>query len=75
MKALVKTLEKIITAFIIFILGNVYSISKFEKTNWIMTGILIILFFIINIVPSIYNLRLKTKRLRICSNGCEFLIV
>lgn len=73
MKALVKTLEKIITTFIIFILGNAYSISKFEKINWIITGILIILFFIINIVPSIYNFRLKTKRLRICSNGCELL--
>ncbi|MGN0144778.1 MAG: esterase/lipase family protein [Clostridium sp.] len=73
MKSLIKTLEKIIVACIIFIVGNIYSISEFKNVNWAIKLILVTLFLIINIVPSIYNFKLNTKRLRICRNGCELL--
>lgn len=73
MNKLVKVLERIIGAAIIFILGNIYSISKMSDIPWFLVLILITIFAVINVSPSVLNLKLKTKRLRICGNGCDLL--
>ncbi|WP_455718965.1 esterase/lipase family protein [Anaerosporobacter sp.] len=73
MKYFIKTLETIILSIIIFLIGNIYSISKIHKVPILLTVVLIILYLLININPSLYNRKLQTKRLRICGNGCDLL--
>ena len=67
-----KILYRLIASFIIFILANFYSLNKISNLGVI---ILIFAFIFINFMPSLYNSTLKTRRLKICGNGCELLIL
>lgn len=62
----------IIYAIVIFLLSNCISLGKI----WSMGGILCIctlLFILLNIIPSFFQLSLKTTRLQILSGGCQLL--
>lgn len=73
MRNLGKWLLRLIEAAIVTILANVYSIGKMTNFKWLLP--LLLLFLFINIVPSVFNAGIKSKRLRICGNGCELLIL
>lgn len=73
MRNLGRWLLRLIEAAIITILANEYSIGKMTNFKWLLP--LLLLFLFINIVPSVFNAGIKSKRLRICGNGCELLIL
>ena len=57
----------------IFLLSNVYLLNRLYGKQFFI--LLLFTFVIINFMPSISNRKLETKRLRICSDGCELLIL
>lgn len=69
-----KGLFRLFSAIIIFTFANFYSLNSMFNMGLLMP-IIIIAFIIINIMPSLYNRRLETRRLKICGNGCELLIL
>ena len=59
---------------IICIMANLPTFLQMTKM-WYIVPIIGILFLFMNIVPSVANMGLQSKRLRICGNGCELLIL
>lgn len=57
---------------IIFLVANYVTLSE-RISMTIILPVSTIFFLIMNIVPSVSNLSLNSKRLRICANGCELL--
>lgn len=72
MKNIGKIVLRIITACLIFAMANIYSITYMVGKLWLIL-VLLMCFLMTNIVPSIFNMRLQTARLRVCGNGCELL--
>lgn len=68
---ILKYFYRLVASFIIFTLANCYSLNN----EVMFISILIIFFMFINFVPSLYNRALETRRLKICGNGCELLIL
>jgi len=73
-----QTIQKIITrifyVMIILLLANMPSLMKMISMA-LLIPVLIIFFLFMNVIPSITNMKLQTRRLRICGNGCELLIL
>ncbi|MEA4973770.1 MAG: triacylglycerol lipase [Candidatus Metalachnospira sp.] len=69
-----KTLIRTINTLIIFLTANAYSIFIMHDRKYLAI-IFAVCFVLINIVPSFYNRQLPTLRLRVCSDGCELLII
>lgn len=65
---------KVITFLIVFVAANVYSLL-IMRGYLLIAAIVAIFFLLINIFPSIYNRKLPTRRLRICGDGCELLVI
>lgn len=61
-----------INSIIVFLVSNIILIQMTysDKRFWIGLGVL---FVFINLLPSLFNLRLCTRRLRLCADGCELL--
>lgn len=72
MKNVGKWLLRIIKAFVIVALGNLYSIEQMMNQKWCVL-VLVLVFLYLNFVPSVFNMKLKSTRLRLCGNGCELL--
>lgn len=72
MKNVGKWLLRIIKAFVIVALGNLYSIEQMMNQKWCVL-VLVLVFLYLNFIPSVFNMRLKSTRLRLCGNGCELL--
>ncbi|MGL4772038.1 MAG: esterase/lipase family protein [Clostridium sp.] len=74
MRGILKLLYRGICGIIIFALANYYSLNAILKNNF-MFFILFIMFVIINFIPSLSNRNLETRRLKVCGDGCELLIL
>lgn len=72
MQILQKMIVRIFYCVIIIFVANFTTFSKMAELA-IFLPFLLILFFFMNIVPSLENMKLQTARLRICGNGCELL--
>lgn len=72
MQTLQKMIVRIFYCAIIIFVANFITFSKMAELA-IFLPFLLILFFFMNIVPSLENMKLQTARLRICGNGCELL--
>lgn len=72
MKNVWKILLRLFTACLIFGMANIYSIVYMMGKIWLIP-VFVLCFLIINIIPSVFNMRLQTARLRNCGNGCELL--
>lgn len=72
MKNVGKWSLRIIKAAIVVGMANIYSVVQMTGLRW-MIPVLLLVFLYVNFVPSIFNMRLKSTRLRICGNGCELL--
>lgn len=72
MQTLQKMIVRIFYCVIIIFVANFTTFSKMAELA-IFLPFLLILFFFMNIVPSLENMKLQTARLRICGNGCELL--
>ena len=59
---------------IICIMANMPTFLQMTGMRYIVP-IIGVFFLFMNIVPSVENMRLQSKRLRICGNGCELLIL
>lgn len=69
-----KYLARIVESILIIALANYYSISKMTNDASFIWGLLL-LFVVINITPHLFFNRLKSRRLKICADGCELLII
>lgn len=70
-----KWILRFLETLVIFVMANIYSMCKVSNT-YINIWLIILMFISINVIPSIYNKKLIIdKRLRICGNGCELLIL
>lgn len=69
-----KTITRIFYIIIIWLLANLPSLMGMMEIT-IFIPIFILFFIFMNIVPSIANMKLQSRRLRICGNGCELLIL
>lgn len=69
-----KHLVRIFHIGIIFYAANRYSLSKIIHIPF-LSGIALLYFLLIQVIPSCHNRNLKSKRLRICGDGCELLIL
>ncbi|MDE6433577.1 MAG: triacylglycerol lipase [Lachnospiraceae bacterium] len=74
MKNIEKWSLRIIKAAVVVIMANVYSVVKMTGWVWLIPVVLLA-FLYLNFVPSIFNMGLKSVRLRICGNGCELLVL
>ncbi len=66
-----KYLVRILDTFIICILANMVFLHRFFSINSIWVGLFILSCLWICIMPSVENRKLRSKRLRICADGCE----
>lgn len=71
MKKFSKQLFRLIMAMIIFLAANTLTLSQYMGPVPLVIAWL--LFIICNFIPSIHNRFLKSRRLRVCGNGCELL--
>lgn len=69
-----KTVIRILNALIVFLTANTYSLFVIQNNKYIAV-IFAACFIFINIIPAIYNRNMPTLRLRVCSDGCELLII
>lgn len=69
-----KTVTRIFFVIIILLLANLPSLMGMMEITFLIPAFLFFFLFM-NIIPSIINMRLQTRRLRICGNGCELLIL
>lgn len=69
-----KTVTRIFFVIIILLLANLPSLMGMMEITFLIPAFLFFFLFM-NIIPSIINMGLQTKRLRICGNGCELLIL
>lgn len=69
-----KTITRIFYIIIIWLLANLPSLMSMMEITFFIP-IFVLFFIFMNIVPSIANMKLQTRRLRICGNGCELLIL
>lgn len=72
MKSIGKMMLRLMITCMIFGMANIYSLIGMVGKLWLIP-VLLFGFFIINIVPSVFNMGLQTPRLRVCGNGCELL--
>ena len=72
MKSIGKMMLHLMITCMIFGMANIYSLIGMVGKLWLIP-VLLFGFFIINIVPFVFNMGLQTARLRICGNGCELL--
>lgn len=72
MKKLIQIILHLLKGCLIFLLANSYSIITIYGNTYILLA-LIPIFIWLNIVPSLFNQKLASKRLRTCGNGCELL--
>ena len=72
MKTILKFIHHLLCAAILFAVANSITIVKITDSKmWLWPGIPLVI--IINIIPSAFNRRLRTARLRNCADGCELL--
>lgn len=71
MKTFSKLLFRLLMAMVIFLAANTLTLSRYLEP--IPLVIAWFLFVICNFIPSLYNRSLKSRRLRVCGNGCELL--
>lgn len=69
-----KIITRIFYIIIIWLLANLPSLTGMMEIAFLIP-IFILFFLFMNIVPSVANMKLQTRRLRICGNGCELLIL
>lgn len=69
-----KTVTRIFFVIIILLLANLPSLMGMMEITFLIPAFLFFFLFM-NIIPSIINMGLQTRRLRICGNGCELLIL
>lgn len=69
-----KIITRIFYIIIIWLLANLPSLTGMMEITFLIP-IFILFFIFMNIVPSASNMKLQTRRLRICGNGCELLIL
>lgn len=74
MKSLEKITIRLFYVSIIFITANLPSLLSMINLSTIVP-IVLVFFFFMNIIPSVSNISLQTKRLRVCGNGCELLVL
>jgi len=67
-----KVLVRIFNVIVIFLAANCYSIMNWNQELSLL-WIVLILFIGINFLPSFFNRKLKTWRLKNCDDGCELL--
>lgn len=72
MKKLIQFTLHMIKGIFLFLLANSYSVITMQRNPYILF-VLIPIFLWLNIVPSVLNHTLASKRLRTCANGCELL--
>lgn len=72
MRRISQAAVRILNTAVIFYMANLYSLSRIKNFSW-LTRIGVLLFIVINVFPSVHNVKLKSRRLRICGNGCELL--
>lgn len=68
-----KNLYRIIEAILISLFGNFILLPYSNK--WIFVAPLVLIYLLINLYPSLENRKLPLRRLRICADGCELLIL
>lgn len=72
-------LIRIILSFIIAVTANLYSIRLSPGQTWFSSPafvwVFLLLFLSVNIRPSFFTLKLRTKKLRNSADGCELLIL
>lgn len=71
MKKISKQLFRLVMAMIIFVAANTLTLCQYLGTAALVIAWL--LFVVCNFVPSIHNRFLKSRRLRVCGDGCELL--
>lgn len=69
-----KSIMRIFCSMVILLLCNMASLAGVIKTG-IFLPVLIPLFLGINITPSRANRKMQTRRLKICADGCELLVL
>ncbi len=69
-----KIITRIFYIIIILLLANMPTFTKMAEITFLIP-VFAFFFLFMNIVPSIVNMKLQTKRLRICGNGCELLVL
>ena len=74
MGIILEIISRFIGSLTIFLVANYYLLSRLNNKIWLFI-LLLIIFILINFQPSICNRKLKTKRLKICGDGCELLIL
>lgn len=74
MQRVQKIIVRIVYCLIIIFLANFPTFSKMAALNGLLP-VLLIVFVMLNISPSFAVRKYQTKRLRICGNGCDLLIL
>ena len=72
MKEVTKAIIRILHIFVICCMANYYSLSRMFP---FLFPIVLFYFLLIQVFPSFHNRALRTRRLRICGDGCELLIL
>lgn len=72
MKSIAKNVLRIILSTFIFLFANLYTIKNIFDIPFF---VLLIVFLLINIIPSFFNLKLREKSLKTSANGCELLSI
>lgn len=72
MKNVGKWILRLIKVCIIVALDNLYSLEQMINQIWLIP-VLLAAFLYLNVNPSVFNIGLKSGRLRFCGNGCELL--
>lgn len=68
-----KTLIRILNSFLVFLTANAYGLGLTHRYAYL--AVLAACFVLINIFPPFYGRKAPTIRLRVCSDGCELLII
>ena len=63
-----------IEAVLIVALANGYSLHRMIGKGYVI-GLLVLVFLIINTVPSVFNKMIRERKLRQCGQGCELLVL
>lgn len=69
-----KYILRVLEFFVICLTAHIPFLRSLD-ISWIWILLLVSLFIIINIVPSYDNVHISTRRLRMCADGCELLIL
>lgn len=72
MERLGKYTVRIVNAFFIFCVANIYPLAALKWHIWIW-GLFLAAFLFLNIRPALYTGKIRIKRLKTCQNGCELL--